>query len=220
MIWLITGAAGTLGSALARRLARENNELVLLDRNLKGLEALADEIERDTGRQPMLMPLDLAGAGPADFDDLASRLEAACGRLDVLMHAAADFQAPQPLEHTEPLDWFKTVQAGLTGPFLLSRALLPLLRRSRESCMVFIVDSPVTRPAAFWGAYGVTQPAREALARTWRQEIGDRSPRVISVDPGAFRGPLRKTVWPMEDDCGLPSPDEAAKRVVAAITGE
>lgn len=215
---LVTGAAGALGGALVEQLMQGGWDCIALDRNRRGLEQLHDRLAAG-GTAPLAVPLDLAGAGPQHFDELAASLEDQFGRLDALVHAAAEFKALTPLEHHQPDDWMKTLQAGLTGPFLLSQALLPLMRATGCSRMVWVADDPEGRSKAYWGAYGVAQSGRSALARIMAAECRSDGPEVIQIDPGPFYSPLRSKAWPAENPDDLPTAAQAAEKVMAVVTG-
>lgn len=215
---LVTGAAGALGGALVGQLMASGWDCIALDRNRRGLEQLHDRLAAE-GAAPLVVPLDLAGAGPQHFDELAESLESQFGRLDALVHAAAEFRALTPLEHHPADEWMKTLQAGLTGPFLLSQALLPLMRATEGSRMIWVVDDPEGRSKAYWGAYGVTQSSRSALARIMAAECRSDGPEVIEVDPGPFYSPLRSKAWPAENPEDLPTAGQAAGKVMAALGG-
>lgn len=215
---LVTGAAGALGSALVEQLMQAGWDCIAVDRNRRGLEQLHDRLAAE-GDAPLVVPLDLAGAGPQHVDELAASLEDQFGRLDALVHAAADFKALTPLEHHPAEDWMKTLQAGLTGPFLLSQALLPLMRRTAGSRMIWVADDPAARSKAYWGAYGVAQSGRAALARIMAAECRRDGPEVIEMDPGPFYSPLRSKAWPAENPEDLPTASQAAEKVTATLVG-
>src|SRR6056297_2688565 len=215
---LVTGAAGALGGALVEQLMQAGWDCIAVDRNRRGLEQLHDRLGAE-GDAPLVVPLDLAGAGPQHYDELAASLEHRFDRLDALVHAAADFKALTPLEHHPADDWMKTLQAGLTGPFLLSQALLPLMRRTEGSRMVWIADDPKARSKAYWGGYGVAQSGRSALASILAAECRRDGPEVIEIDPGAFYSPLRSKAWPVENPDDLPTAADAAKKVMAVVSG-
>jgi len=215
---LVTGAAGALGGALVEQLMHAGWDCVALDRNRRGLEQLHDRLDA-SGDAPLVVPLDLAGAGPQHFEELAASLQDQLGRLDALVHAAAEFKALTPLEHQPADDWMKTLQAGLTGPFLLSRALFPLMRAIPGSRMVWVADDPEARCKAYWGAYGVTQSARAALARIMAAECRRDGPEIVEIDPGPFYSPLRSKAWPVENPQDLPTAEQAAEKVMAALAG-
>ncbi|MGB0514283.1 MAG: SDR family oxidoreductase, partial [Wenzhouxiangellaceae bacterium] len=151
------------------------------------------------------------------FAELADALRQQFGRLDLLIHAAAEFKSLTPLQHHDSEDWMKVLQAGLTGPFLLSQALLPLMRVTPGSRMVWISDDPAGKRKAYWGAYGVAQAGRDALAAILAAERGDEPPTIKVIDPGAFHSPLRARAWPAEPPESLPSAGQAAGRVLARL---
>ncbi len=212
---LITGASGALGTALVEQLMLQGWDCVAVDRNRRGLERTHDRMA-EAGRAPLVVPMDLAGCGPDSFAELAGHLQRDFGRLDLLLHAAAEFNALTPLEHLAPEDWMLCMQAGLTGSLLLSQALLPMMRATVHSRMVWIVDSPDERAAAYWGAYGVVQSGRVALARILAAECRVDGPRVRVCDPGPFYSPLRSKAWPAEDPSSLPTAETAAGKVLEA----
>lgn len=216
-VWLITGAAGALGRELTRQAMDSGADCIALDRNQPGLNALHDEREKAGRPAPALMPMDLAGATPADFQKLAETVEATFGRLDVLIHNAMSFKALRPLLHQSPEEWIDIVQTGLTGPFLLSAALMPLIGSAGNGTIVFINDGlPIDKPAN-WAAYGVAEAGRRQMVETLRAESGNRGPRILAFDPGAFYSPLRTAAWPSDSPEKLPAAGDAAKRVIEQI---
>jgi NAD(P)-dependent dehydrogenase (short-subunit alcohol dehydrogenase family) len=218
-IWLVTGAAGELGSELVRQLMVNGAECIVLDRNEKRLNELHDRLISEVGRAPLLLPLDLAGAGPADYERVAEGIAEQFGRLDGVIHNAADFKALRPLIHQPPDEWMKILQAGLTGPQLLNCAVMDLLRATPDSCLVFIEDRECMDHPANWAAYGVAQAGRQWMARAMASEIGD-SPRVVSVDPGPFYSRLRVSAWPVARPDEFDSIEQVADRVLASIEKE
>ncbi|MFU8877416.1 MAG: SDR family NAD(P)-dependent oxidoreductase [Wenzhouxiangellaceae bacterium] len=211
---LVTGAAGALGTALVEQLMVSGRDCVALDRNRRALEKMHDRLAAE-GSAPLVVPLDLAGCGPDSFAELTEHLQSEFGRLDLMIHAAAEFRALTPLEHLPPEDWMQCLQAGLTGSLLLVQALLPMMRETAGSRMIWVVDAPEEK-AAYWGAYGVVQSGRVGMARILAAECRVDGPQVQVVDPGPFYSPLRSRAWPAEDPESLPSAAEAAARVLAA----
>lgn len=216
-LWLITGAAGTLGRELVRQVLASGADCVALDRNVRGLNQLHDQLLAEGMRAPALYPLDLVGASPDDYAALAATLHEHFGRLDVLVHAAAEFSALRPMEHQAADEWFKILQSGLTGPFLLNAAVLPLLRQTVGSRIVMINNPGCLEHPARWGAYGVAQAGRRQMVHSLAAELGPRGPRVLEIDPGPFFSPLRSAAWPAETQEDLPTAADAAQRVLAQL---
>ncbi len=216
-VWLITGAAGALGQALVEQVLADSAECIALDRDERSLNAMHDRLLDKTGRAPLLLPLDLVGASPDDYDELASTVEVEFGRLDVMIHNAASLTALRPIEHQLPDEWMKILQTGLTGPWLLTRAMLPLMRKAKDARLVFVSDRHCLDKPANWGAYGLSQAGREWLARALATELGPRGPSVLDIDPGPFYSRLRAAAWPVTTPDELPSAQQAARGLLEQI---
>src|SRR5690606_39078305 len=102
-----------------------------------------------------LYPLDLEGASPDDYAQTVGRIESELGRLDGVLHCAADFAGLTPLEHTDPAAFARALHVNLTAPWWLSQACLPLLSKAPDAALVFTVDDPARVGKAFWGGCGV-----------------------------------------------------------------
>lgn len=215
-VWLVTGAAGALGRELVRQLIEAGSDCIALDRDERGLNKLHDSLVEDGLAAPALVPLDLVGAGPEDYRQLAETVEAEFGRLDGIMHNAAVFTALRPLLHQPADEWFQTLQVGLTGPLLLTTTLVHLLPAAPEGQIVFIADRQCLDTPANWAAYGVVQAARRQMVATLKAEAGTRGPGIVEIDPGPFFSPLHTAAWPSASAAELPDASEAAARVLEA----
>ncbi|MEJ2434301.1 MAG: SDR family NAD(P)-dependent oxidoreductase, partial [Pseudolabrys sp.] len=96
-IILVTGAGDGIGAAAAKAFAAHGATIVLLGRTIRKLEATYDAIEQAGGPQPAIYPMNLEGATAKDYSDLATTLETEFGRLDGLLHNAANFGTRTPL---------------------------------------------------------------------------------------------------------------------------
>lgn len=196
---LLTGAYGGYGSALARACAAAGASPVLLGRSPRKLERLADALERQ-GCEPLLYPLDLEGAMPDDYAELAQRIGERFGRLDGLVHCAADFPGLTPLEHTDPAVFARTLHVGLTARWWLTQACLPLLRASDAGTVVLVVDPAPDAAPAYWGGYGLAQHGQEALLAMLDAETASSPLRVRVLRPGPMRTPLRARAYAADGD--------------------
>lgn len=192
---LVTGAHGGLGSAAATGFAAAGATVVLLGRRVPKLSRVYDAIERAGGPQPALYPLDLEGATPADYADLAERLGAELGRLDGILHAAASFTGLTPLSLTEPEDFLSALHVNLSAPLLLTRACLPLLQQAEDASVVFVADDPERVAHAYWGGYGVAKQGLLALVPMLAEELSNGPVRVSALMPGPMRTSLRGRAW-------------------------
>lgn len=212
---LVTGASGGLGRATALASARAGASVVLLGRKVRQLETIYDEIKAvDGAAEPAMYPLDLAGATPADYADLADRIEQEYGRLDGLVHAAAHFDELQPAVDIEPEKWLRSLHVNVTAPYLLTQACVALMRKAADSSVVFVLDDPQRMGKAYWGGYGVAKHALGGLVSILHEEWENTVVRVHAVVPPPMRTALRRSAYYGENTMQLPLPQATAEAVV------
>lgn len=214
-VWLIVGAAGGLGGALARLAARQPEPpgLVLLDKNRRALERLADELEADSEAVISVYPLDLSGAAPADYDSMQAAIVTAHQRLDAIIFCQAQCSGLQPQQQVHGRDWLLELHANLGGPQLLLQACLDLLLQSPHGRVVFCANDPDTVNHAYWGAYGVAQNGLIGLAGQWAEEVANTPLRILLCYPGAMRTALRMNIWPAVSPDSWPEPAVCAQQI-------
>ena len=217
---LITGAAGGLGSALALQCAAVGADLVLLDKNRRGLVELSDRISDQGLTLPGLYPMDIAGAGVDDFDDLAANIQTEFGGLHAMIHCAVDFDGLQPFEQVEPAGWLQSMQVNVNAPWLLSCACLPLLKKAGNGRLFFLLDDLDTVTDAYWGAYGTGKAALTGMVRQFDAALSHTTVGVRGIIPGAMRTGLRARVYHAENPLDQPLPAIAAGKITAMLVGE
>lgn len=197
---LVTGAGDGIGRAAAGRFAAFGATVILLGRTPRKLESIYDEIEQAGNPQPAIYPMNLEGASPKDYADLAQVLETEFGRLDGLLHNAAIFVGLTPIIHYNIETWYRVLQINLNAPFLLTRAVLGLMQRSPDASIVFTTDSVGDEGRAYWGAYAVSKGGTQTLMKVLANELETNTPvRVNSIDPGPTRTALRLRAYPAGD---------------------
>ena len=197
---LVTGAGDGIGRVAARRFAAFGATVVLLGRTIRKLEQVYDEIEQAGHPQPAIYPMNLEGASPKDYADLARVLETKFGRLDGLLHNAAILGGLTPVIHYNIEHWYRILQVNLNAPFLLTQAVLNLMIHSPDASIVFTADSVSDEGRAYWGAYAVAKGGLQTLMKMLASELETNTAvRVNSVDPGKVRTDLRLKAYPGGD---------------------
>jgi len=205
---LITGAGDGIGRAAALTFAAHGASVILLGRTAAKLEKVYDEIERRGFMRPAILPIDLALATPAHFDQAAQTIEQEFGVLDGLLHNAAETGTLTPVELYLPEMWHRVLQVNLNAAWMLTRACLPLMRKSADASIVFTTSDAARKGRAYWGAYGVSGFGLEGLMQTVADEIAvEGRIRANSLNPGAVRTALRARLYPGEDPKTLPTPE-------------
>ena len=212
LIALVTGATRGIGRASAIGLADAGAHVIAVGRTQGALEELDDEIKQRTGQSATLAPLDLAKG--EDIDQLGGAIHGRWGKLDILVHAAAQLGDVTPVAHIEPKVWDKVVCLNFTAAFRLIRSLEPLLKRSGAGRAIFLTTGVATTPRAFWGVYAATKAGMENLVGCWADELENTPVRASLLSPGPMRTRMRAQAFPGEDPMTLPAPAEIAPLVI------
>ena len=206
---LVTGAGSGIGRAVARRLAGHGATVILLDRAIRTLEQVYDEIEQAGGPRPAIYPMNLEGATPKDYADLAQVLDTEFGRLDGLLHNAALFEGLTPIFNYDIELWYRILQVNLNAPFLLTQAVLGLLNRSADASVVFTTDRVGDEGQAYWGAYAVAKGGAQTLMKLLASELETNTPiRVNSIEPGRVRTDLSLRAYPGRNPAEWARPED------------
>lgn len=183
-VTLVTGAAGGIGTALARALA-DTHDLILQGRGGERLEALCAEL----GAVPL--PLDLTRP-----DTFAPAL-AALSRVTNVVHNAGVVELGAVAEQ-EHATWTHTLAVNVVAPAELTRLLLPSVQAARGT-IVFINSGAGLRANAGWASYAASKHALKALADALRQEVADSGVRVASLYPGRTATPMQQAIREQEE---------------------
>lgn len=218
---LVTGAASGIGAEAARQCAAAGATVILLDKIVRGLELVYDEIESAAGAQPAIYPMNLEGASEQDYTELAATIEREFGRLDGLLHNAAMLGALIPVAHFEAELWYKIMQINLNAPFLMTRACLELLMKSDDASVVFNSDSVGRHGKAYWGAYGVSKAGLENLMQILADEMETNTRvRFNSFDPGPVATGMRAIAYPGEEPGKSPEPAAVVEPLLYLLSGD
>jgi NAD(P)-dependent dehydrogenase (short-subunit alcohol dehydrogenase family) len=204
--YLVTGAGGGIGSAIALALGQAGATVVLVGRSLPALEKTYDAIQAVGGPEPALFPMDFATAVDDQFETLAAAIRVRLGHLDGIIHAASAYLAPSPLHQQSSAEWLEQFRVNAVAPCVLNQACAGLLRRAPDAPVILIGETHGATPAAYWGGFAVAKAALEAYFRIqaaeWHAETALRLHLVI---PGPIRSPQRALSHPGEDKSSLPT---------------
>ena len=214
---LVTGAYGGLGEAAAKACTQAGATVVLLGRKVPKLSKTYDAVKA-LGALPALYPLDLAGADPADYEQMCERIVGEFGGLHGILHCAAEFTGLRPLEVTPPEDFVRHMHVNLTAPWLLTQACLPALRAQPDSAVVFVLDDPARVNRAYWGAYGVAKSGMLGLMRMLDDETDNGPVRVSALQPNPMHTNIRSRAFIEEAATRVPMPARTANACVHLLS--
>jgi NAD(P)-dependent dehydrogenase (short-subunit alcohol dehydrogenase family) len=154
---LITGAGSGIGRATAELFAAEGAHVALFDRDARVAE-VADAIG---GRAVVADVTDETSIGHA----IALAADAFGGRLDGIVNAAG-IASTSKVEETSRSEWDRVIEVNLTGPFLVCKAALPLLRQARDATVVNVASASALLPSGAAAAYAASKAGLLLLTKT------------------------------------------------------
>ncbi len=205
---LVTGAGRGIGAEAARTYAAHGATVLLLGKTEKHLNNVYDEIVAAGHAKPVVIPLDLEKASKEAYEELGAMIETEFGHLDGLLHNASILGPRTPLEQLAGENFAKVMQINVNAMFMLTSAMLPLLRLSKDASVIFTSSSVGRKGRAYWGAYAVSKFATEGLMQVMADEMDNTSIRANSINPGATRTDMRAHAYPGENPLNNPTPTE------------
>ena len=177
---IITGGAGSMGSAQARLFSSEGASVCVADYNLKGAQEVATEIG-EGGGNAIAVELDVRDS--TAWEDAVSDTEREFGKVDTLCNiAGANFRVPFD-DQTEEM-WRTIVDTNLTAYFLGTKAAVPAMRRAGKGVIINIGSLGSIRQGAGSPAYGVSKIGLVGLTRSTASAYAKDNIRCVLVSPG------------------------------------
>jgi NAD(P)-dependent dehydrogenase (short-subunit alcohol dehydrogenase family) len=190
---LVTGAARGIGLATAKRFLAEGWRVALLDIEAELLRsAVAGLANADN---TLALHCDVADAAQVAkaMDQVASRF----GRLDALVNNAG-VAVFAPLLETSDADWNRILAVNLSGPFICTKAAVPLLREAGNGAVVNITSISAVRASTLRSAYGTSKAGLAHLTKQLAVELASLGIRVNGVAPGPVDTAMAKAVHTAE----------------------
>ncbi|MBF2718993.1 YciK family oxidoreductase [Psychrobacter sp. NG254] len=218
---LVTGAGDGIGRVAALTYARYGATVLLLGRTSSKLEYVYDEIESLGGKQPAMLPMNLEGASYAEMQQLERLIDKEVGQLDGILHNAGVLGQLTPLEMYDIDTFAQVMKVNFTATFMLTQALLPLLKDAEQGSIVFTSSTVGTHPRAFWGAYALSKQAVEGMSDIFTQETQNTTNlRFNCINPGGTRTNMRAHAYPGESPMSLKTPEDIMAGYVCLMSDE
>jgi 3-oxoacyl-[acyl-carrier protein] reductase len=191
---IVTGAASGIGRTIAIELLRSRANVVAVDVNARGLEALQQE--------SMLLPGRLVAAAANVADEAAVvkvvKLAATGAKVNVLVNNAGVVQdgllvqrANDAVISLPSAQWRRVLEINLEGAFLMAREFATVVLEARTELGVIVnISSIVSGGNMGQSNYAAAKAGLESCTRTWAQELAPHGIRVGCVSPGVIETPM------------------------------
>jgi NAD(P)-dependent dehydrogenase (short-subunit alcohol dehydrogenase family) len=209
---LVTGANRGIGLAVAHALAAAGCDVVITGRDWKTLARAEKELKRWKVR---------VFSAVCDVRDshavggLASEIKKKFRRIDILINNAGIIQPNLKIAET-PLDvWRDVIDINLTGTFIVTKAVLPLMKRGG----IIVNNLSIVVKQTFTGtaAYNASKLGALAFTNTLREELREKGIRVLAFIPGAVDTDIWNTLWAEAPRHKMVSAETVAKTLLNAL---
>lgn len=205
---MITGAAGNLGRAVANAFHQQGANLVLLDRQMEGLQrAFGKEDERRA-----FFAVDLLDQGQVK-DAVESSIHR-FGRIDVLCNVAGGFRMGPPVHETPDQDWNFLFDLNTRSLLHAVRAVVPGMLAARGGKIVSIAANSAQKGVANMGAYCASKDVVIRMTEAMAAELRDSNINVNCVLPSIIDTPENRAAMPDADFSRWVAPEALADAIV------
>jgi len=181
---LVTGAGSGIGKAVAKQLAREGGNVIVVDLDEKGGTATVDEIVAAQGHAVF------SRCDVGDTAEVRAAVQSAVDRwkhLDIVVNDAATMTF-QPVAELPDADWDKVMHVNVRSVFLFCKYCLPHMRPGGAFVNISSVHAHETTKNVV--PYAASKGAMEAFTRGFSEEIASKKLRINCVAPGAVDTPM------------------------------
>jgi len=181
-VWFITGAGRGMGVDITKAALAAGHKVVATGRN-------TDSVTKALGEDENLLIVKLDVTKQADVDAAVNAAVEKFGRIDVLVNNAANFMAGF-FEELTLEEIGQQLQTSLIGPMIVTRAVLPIMRKQRSGHIISISSTAGLTSLEFCSAYSASKFGLEGFIQALQTEVAPFGINTTIVNPGFFRTEL------------------------------
>ena len=195
---VVVGAAQGIGRVTADLFAKEGATVVATDVN-PAIDKVFAEIQGDhPGMRGFSIVHDVTDRSSSQA--VVDRTVAEFGRIDILAHIAGVVQTAGLAEDLDVAEWDRVMSVNLKGPFLMTQAVVPVMRASKWGRIVIIGSYYGRHGVAYFTAYNSSKAGVISYASSLALEVADSNITVNSVSPGMVNTEMHQGALQAEAD--------------------
>ena len=209
---IVTGASTGLGKHLSIELSQNNYHVFLIARNIEKLEIVKENI-LDSGGDCSVFAADISNDN--DIDKISEVVDK-IAQVDVLVNNAG-IGIFNKIENTSVDEWDKHISVNLRGSFLMSKMVVPNMKKNKSGKIIFINSVAGLHPYPYSSAYVASKFGLTGFSSSLREELRESNIKVLSYHPGAIDTPFwnnSKTDFPRKE---MLSSKDVAESIVSSI---
>ena len=214
---VVTGGARGIGEAVARSLAEMGATVALIARDEAQLDRVQARIEKDGGKAEAIV-CDLTDVQAVQA--AGERIRQEHGRCDILVNNAGTGAPGKPLVELSPEEWDKVMDTNLRGPYLMIRALAPMMIAARSGHIINISSLAGKNPLANGAAYAASKWGLNGLTYSVAEELRQYNVRAAVIAPGSVDTGFGSGKAPGQgkDRSRMVQPADVARAVAMLVT--
>lgn len=180
---VVTGGSGEIGKSIAKRLLQSGASVWLWDLSEEGLKKACSELSPDGQAQWQRVDI----CDPANVEAALVRATQGGGRVDILVNNAGISGAFLPLEEYPLDEWQRVLNVNLTGAFICSKAVVPVMREGGYGRIVNVASVAAKEGTPRLSAYSAAKAGLVAMTKALGKELADTKILVNCIAPGPTR---------------------------------
>ena len=181
-VWFITGSGRGMGVDITKAALAAGHKVAATGRN-------TDSVANALGENENLLIVKLDVTSSKDAEAAIKASVERFGRIDVLVNNAANFIAGFFEELTQE-EIGEQLQTSLIGPMIVTRAVLPVMRKQRSGHIIAISSTAGLTSLEFCSAYSASKFGLEGFIQALQTEVSPFGINTTIVNPGFFRTEL------------------------------
>lgn len=187
---IITGASSDIGKGVAKRFAEEGAKVILIARNLEGLEKARKEIGNEKSTASMSCDL----INESQVIQTVNQIMATYGKIDILVNNAGAINDPVHFHEMADSEIKKLIDINLFGVFHMTKSVLKKMSDDKKGVIINIgsISSERAIPRVHLAAYSATKAAITMFTKSIAVEYARKNIRCNGINPGIINSGMIK----------------------------